>query len=257
MLLLTLNEQTITRMTRQILTSVFLLFSLFVFSQSDSTDIMTEAKKRGDDFYQKGVISFETNLDSAEYYARKAQEQYLIAKDWKNYVIAYCSVSALLYNQGEYEESYQTANGALVAADKYLPKVSSERNAVLSNLANFYYEIGQFKVAIEEYEKIYATEKLLKDTFNQSLTLRLIGWNYYHLGDVENALKHYQQSIELWKDVKGFIGRINIAKSYNRIGEAYFKIQELDNAILYLSKCLESLDHPYLPNFGCPWDRRT
>jgi tetratricopeptide (TPR) repeat protein len=114
----------------------------------------------------------------------------------------------------------------------------TEKMAVLLNLGNAYYSLGQIEIALENYNAILElTKKVSKKEAleGKASALGNIGLIYADKGDLDNALKYHQDGLKINQEIGYKQGE---ASDLGNIGLIYRARGDLGNALKYYQGAL-------------------
>ena len=116
-------------------------------------------------------------------------------------------------------------------------KLAGEQELVLAlqSIGYTYDRMGEFKTAIEWYEKATVAAQELEDDFLIGRTFGLIGIAYDELQQYDKALENNFKAIEYFQKVED---PINVKIWYSNIGNTYTKLGDYQNAEKYILKSL-------------------
>ncbi len=166
-----------------------------------------------------------------------AKKMYASISDEKNLLKVESEVSAVYYNQSNY-------NKALEISMDLIPRLEAFGDEKLLNiqllrLANIQFNVGDYQSAIKNYKKIvpYFSNDVDNNLQNKYIALMNIGECYAELGDAK-ALSFLKQSLEGFRSISD---KRNENFCMGRIGKYYYKSQKYDLALPYLKNSFEYL----------------
>ena len=185
-------------------------------------------------FYSMGCVHqkrFE-HRQALEYYQKALDTWQTIDPNNKSLRMAEC-----LNNMGciyELEQSYSKAlachEQALMIRGQYQVDLGSSYN----NIANIYLSLGEYDVALENYNNAFAAKSKSLSTTDPSLaiTLRNIGLVYEEDGNVEEALKSYRRAALMFEqiypatdvynmDIQEDIRRVSTEKNFDQFDSKF------------------------------------
>ncbi|RNC92138.1 MAG: sensor histidine kinase [Allomuricauda sp.] len=103
-------------------------------------------------------------------------------------------------------------------------------NVSLNSIGNLYQTLGQYDLAIEQFEKALLLDKELNNKLGMAINHQNIGECQELKGELDKALENYRRSLAFNEEINSNIGRV-ICK--NGIAQIYLK-QNMPNAALVL-----------------------
>jgi len=223
------------------LVSFICLFSTFtVFAQDKSIAVSSKNRLAMQD-YEYGIQLFEQEqTDSALYYFDKALTLFDETKNGY-YAAKTKNVIGLIYKQ---LAIYDKALENFYASRKYFERAKDTVHLIGSeiNIGQFYNETGKYTAAKQVFKQVIkilnSTKKI---TVSKRKELLAAAYNNYGIslqnsGDRERALVVYEQSLELKKQLRDFIG---VSKTLNNIGSLYMETEENTKAKGYFFESLQ------------------
>ncbi|WP_321206562.1 CHAT domain-containing tetratricopeptide repeat protein [Tolypothrix tenuis] len=110
------------------------------------------------------------------------------------------------------------------------------KGAILNNIGEVYRNLGQYSKALEFYQQSLGIRQKISDIEGKAATLNNIGLLYNGLGQYDEALKYYQQALAVVKQISNTVGK---GRVFNNIGLAYDNLKEYDKALEYYQKALD------------------
>jgi tetratricopeptide (TPR) repeat protein len=107
--------------------------------------------------------------------------------------------------------------------------------ATLNNIGNVYDALGDKQQALEFYNQSLPLWRQVGDKTGEAVTLNNIGLVYNDLGDKQQALDFYNQSLPLRREVGDKAGE---ATTLNNIGGVYNDLGDFQTALKYLNQSL-------------------
>ena len=139
----------------------------------------------------------------------------------------------------------------LKAAEKYLKKAINydpENVVCYKNLASFYTETTQIKKALDIYTLLIDNDDLIYEDSEKGEFFCNLGWIYYLMGDLLNAERCYQKSIDLYLNSQPneeYAKPQDIRHSKSSISGAYEAIARFYAMTGEYNKAQEALDQSY------------
>ncbi|WP_445717646.1 tetratricopeptide repeat protein [Flavobacterium sp.] len=179
-----------------------------------------------------------------------SKKMYASISDEKNLLKVESEVSAVYYNQSNY-------NKALEISTDLIPRLAAFGDEKLLNiqllrLANIQFNVGDYQSAIENYTKIlpYFSKDIGNNLQNKYIALMNIGECYAELNDAK-ALSFLKQSLEGFRSISD---KRNEHFCMGRIGKYYYKSGKYDLSLPYLKNSFaylyENLPHLSLELFS-------
>ena len=157
-----------------------------------------------------------------------AQEALSISRDINDKELQGKSLSQLsLFNmiKGKYDLSIQMAEEALV----YFKELNDEKGIadVKYNIAGIYYKTDNFHLGLINLIDCLGTYRKYNDYHNQARAYKSLGTIYEYFGDLKNAIKSYESSIEAARKAAD----INLeSNAYNPLSGIYLKQNKIELA---------------------------
>jgi CHAT domain-containing protein/Tfp pilus assembly protein PilF len=111
-----------------------------------------------------------------------------------------------------------------------------EEGNTLNCIGGVYYQLGQYRKALESYEKGLAISRKTGHLRAEASALDRIGSFYQSWGDRRKALEHYEKSLEIYRKIGSLAGE---AGSFYAIGTIHAGLNEHDEAIQNYEKSLQ------------------
>jgi len=103
-------------------------------------------------------------------------------------------------------------------------------------LGNIYRDLGELANALTHYEKALAINEELGEEYYQSVILSSISNLLYDLGDYDSALEYALKCLPIFERVHNVNSLLN---NYNTLGNIYFKKDQFDEALHYFEENLK------------------
>jgi CHAT domain-containing protein/Tfp pilus assembly protein PilF len=110
---------------------------------------------------------------------------------------------------------------------------------ILGNLGQTYYDIGQYKQALENLQESLPILQELGDRAGEPATLRLMGVAYNNLSQYEHALDAFQKSLTIEQQLGN---QVEEAATLHGIGQTYDGLGQYEQALDYFQKALLILE---------------
>jgi tetratricopeptide (TPR) repeat protein len=117
-----------------------------------------------------------------------------------------------------------------------LEKTQQEYTASLTSLGNAYSSLGQSQQAIAFYQQSLEIEQAISDKKGEANSLSNLGNAYNFLGQYQQAMTFFQQSLEIQQAIGDKKGEAN---SLGNLGNAYNFLGQYQQAITFLQQSLE------------------
>ncbi|MBI2907800.1 MAG: tetratricopeptide repeat protein, partial [Chloroflexi bacterium] len=209
------------------------------------------AERRGDRYYLHPVVqSFAGNrLESPKETHRRAGEflvktEYLdehleaidhleMAEEWRSVVEG---VSAII-NQLHMEGRWGVANLRLEQGLRAAREIGDKRNVgrIQGELGSNHLRRGNYRKAIEYYEKALAISREIGDRQGEGNRLGNLGNAYASLGEVKVAIDYYEKALAISREIGDRQGE---GSDLGNLGNAYARLGEVKVAIDYCEKAL-------------------
>lgn len=140
-----------------------------------------------------------------------------------------CFKGMELYNDAKYDEAREYFSKSM--SNNYLSEVYSQS---LFWTAESFYQEGNYASAVEGYNRFFASEGAPR-TAEYTQAYYNAGYAHFKERQYSHALSKFQQ----FEARKGYGDNRNMASDlYNRIGDTYYMLSELDNARQYYAKTI-------------------
>ena len=143
--------------------------------------------------------------------------------------------------QLEFSDKYELANKVIIELDeinkreeKQIP-IEKDANEFL-NRGILFYNIFNFRKAIDEYEIALEIFKEIGDKAGESTCYRNLGVAYGSLGDFRKAIEFNENSLKIAKEIGDKAGE---SKCYTNLGVAYDDLGDFKKAIVFLENSLK------------------
>lgn len=172
----------------------------------------------------------ESCLRKAVAYAEQAGDHRLLAKrsNWLGLCLQY---------QRKHDEAlvcYQTASSWFERLGDTVEKVAAD-----VNIGNVYSEIGQFKTALQIYEKVEPVWYVVQDESHLARLHNNKGYAYSKDGQYHQARDEYQRSIHFWRNTTDRASLINVLDGLSIV---YMQMGNYKQAIAILEEALAELE---------------
>lgn len=132
-----------------------------------------------------------------------------------NYAEAYYNLGNVLFTQGEHEQAVQSYKKAIELKPSFAP--------AYNGLANAYIDEKKYGDAIETYKKALDADSSYKDAYHNVCSAYIYAARYYE------GVSACRKAVNVAPD----------ARSYNNLGNAYFRTKQFGPAIEAYNKALE------------------
>lgn len=213
------------------------------------------------------VFDLKNELDSASYYYEKAQDYYIRVNDRKMIATSRLNLANIDFQKNDYEKSIQLLETSLkedpshnfgennefigrarlaqgylqlalkrqLIALKHFEKIDDQSKIpdVLVEMANIELELKNFTKAIDYVSRAIPLYEKYNQKYFVSLAKANLGTGYYNLKEYDNALKFYQEGLQLAIETEG---EILEGYCYNSIGKVKQDKGHFEEANLYFEK---------------------
>ncbi len=107
--------------------------------------------------------------------------------------------------------------------------------AALGNLGTAYADLGQVEQAIDHYQQALIIFREIGDRSGEGTALGHLGTAYRNLGQVEQALAHYQQGLVIFREIGD---RRNEGSALGDLGTAYADLGQVEQALDHYQQAL-------------------
>lgn len=147
-----------------------------------------------------------------------------------------------LFQIGEFVHTffadYETAKLLLEKARSMMTDNNPGLSVYYNDLGTIFHDQGAYKKAIDCFNKALRIQETKNRTSRDvAMTSNLIGLAYYNLGQYNQSLEHYHNSVELYKKIKGD-NCFELAKCYNNIAMVYEASDDYPNALSFYQQAL-------------------
>lgn len=179
----------------------------------------------------------------------KSKKMYASIQDEKNLLKVESEVSAVYYNQSDYNKALEISMELIPRLEKFGD--DKLLNIQLLRLANIQFNVGDYQNAIKNYNRIlpYFSQDEGNNLQNKYIALMNIGACYAELGN-KKALTYFNQSL---KGFRAISDKRNEFFCLGRIGKYYYTIKQYNTSLPYLKNSFtyfyENLPHLSLEIF--------
>ncbi len=113
------------------------------------------------------------------------------------------------------------------------------RQNCTGNLGTSYFNIGEYRKAIEYHEKALAIVQEIGDRRGEGVWLGSLGLAYYVLGQVDKAIEYYQKALAIAQEIGDRYGE---ASALTNLGDSFVDQGELDEAVKFYSQAIAIAD---------------
>ncbi|HIK50681.1 MAG TPA: tetratricopeptide repeat protein, partial [Oscillatoriales cyanobacterium M59_W2019_021] len=106
---------------------------------------------------------------------------------------------------------------------------------ILNNLGRVYRHLGQYPQALEYYQQALFIRREVGDRAGEGTTLNNLGLVYYSLGQYPQALEYYQQALAIGREVGDRVGE---GATLNNLGLVYYNLGEYPQALEFYQQTL-------------------
>ena len=215
---------------------ILFLISAPFYCLSQQTDDL----ERGNYYFDKAGVHFGKNSDSVLFYINKASEEYLNGKHWEEYIVTLNAYSSYYELNNDTKKRQEYTLMALNESEKHLDKTNLYRAISLNNHSASLRDIGNYTAAIKNYRAVLEIEKHNEKYDYVVGSLKNIGDTYKLIGDLEQAIKFYDECFNIEVAHPKSMGDQNKIDIYHRRGIAYLDLNNFSKAFANL-KMAETL----------------
>ncbi|TAE70631.1 MAG: hypothetical protein EAZ85_11670 [Bacteroidetes bacterium] len=223
--------------------SILFFYSTFIFAQNDLVTLLNQFKTEQNETQKLNyslkiarTYAKNTNYEKSIEYYFKSESLAEKINDRKNLAVIYEELGILYQNWNGYEKSIGYFQDAL--------QIETQQNNIAKHIqlkqriawANF--QLKKYKESAQEYEKVLALQKTLKntslaqaDTYNQLSVLAEINQNY------NQAIEYSQNALELHQNNNQYE---SAAQDYNNLGVLHQKIGDRKKSIAYFNLAIQT-----------------
>lgn len=139
------------------------------------------------------------------------------------------------YNSFMKERAQFLLNTQYSKSENWFKKVAKILAIAINNEGYLEYYYGNIEGALKSYQNSMTLKEQIGDTLGVSECLNNIGGIYFSQGDYDQALSYFKQSLAI--KLKGS-SPLSIATSYNNIGSVYNILENTDSAEFYYLKAM-------------------
>lgn len=153
--------------------------------------------------------------------------------DYSNIVIGKSNLANVFSHNFEDQKSIKLLNECDQLLLKNGQVFTQNRAAILTNLANSYFQLKQYTKAIQTYNEVLAICQKLNIGFGLALTLDNLGKTYFELKQYPKALDYFEKAkIEIEKHHVDFVR----GKNLNNIGKTYSALGNSTKGLKFLQQ---------------------
>ncbi len=187
-------------------------------------------------FDQLGFLIGLEYLDSAMFYAKKAEDTLRIGDIYNGYGIIYDNMGSRKKALEAYLEALKIFNG----------RDPGGYNNVLNNIATVYKQLGDYESAMKQYNLGLEYAEKTKNTRTIGINKINRGLLFKAMGEYDLALKDLWEALEIMEEMRYTYA---ISAIYHNLGETFYSAGRIDSAIAYLNKSQElSIDFDFFQN---------
>ncbi len=172
-------------------------------------------------------------MDSAAYYLDELGTLAKADPSATKIKIAYGQIAGLFYkNQGEYRKAlpFMLDNLHLLTTE------NESRAGQLLNIGNTYFDLGEYKHAVNYHLQSLTLFDKLRSKRGQSFCLQSLGNDFLNLKQFEQAKKYFEQSFNLKKELQDKRGTIT---AFTGIADVYKELQKFETSEQYYNQALQ------------------
>ena len=159
-------------------------------------------------------------------YAEEANNAAEMIAHTQNQNRALLMISAVHYDQGDFNKAIEILNKSLVIAQNAGNFLNVE--AIYNELGRNYFSLGQMQRALDYHQMSLAGKRQYKDTrYNEAISLKNIGNTYANMGQSARALDYNRQAAEIFSSLGNKDATI---RSLILAGDIYLSLSNYDKA---------------------------
>ena len=162
---------------------------------------------------------------------KKAIESAKEAKNIELHVIGLNMLGVVYRRKDAIRTALDYHHEALTLAESVSPVTLSTKHSIavsLNSMGNIYLTLKQFDLAVEKFSKSVSLEREVHNNLGVAINHQNIGFAKESLGNLDEALKDYEISLEYNKSVNSMIGQVIC---YNSMARVFVKQQKYQKAI--------------------------
>ena len=144
-----------------------------------------------------------------------------------------------LYEKGDLDESITVFEETLRNIEKKGKEVEILKIPTYNALGLLYQKKFQYRIALEYYLRSLELSKKINDIAGYLNTICQIGTIFYLMGKFGEALKMFQEYMNIKKRSRGGRDRVEESVCYTNLGATYYALGDFRKAIEYYKKSLE------------------
>ena len=159
-------------------------------------------------------------------YAEEANNAAEMIASTQNQNRALLMISAVHYDQGDFNKAIEILNKSLVIAQNAGNFLNVE--AIYNELGRNYFSLGQMQRALDYHQMSLAGKRQYKDTrYNEAISLKNIGNTYAGMGQSARALDYNRQAAEIFSSLGN---KDAVIRSLILTGDIYLSLSNYDKA---------------------------
>jgi len=208
-----------------------LIFIVYFFNPSLSSAQENKEDSICRDFFNSAQKYFYKNHDSAFYFSQLIEKRAKEINNKKCLAIALTSYGTIYRNSGEYKKALSAFDSSLTLFKQLKDSIWEARTTLM--IGSVYSEKGDYLKSIELLMESSRKYEGLNDDWSVRSRSRVknhIGVAYYQLGDKENALVYFKESLA---DSKSLLDTTSFISPLSNIGMIYGDLGNYNEALNY------------------------
>lgn len=175
-----------------------------------------------------------TNINKSREFAENALKIAEGTDFKKQKILAYQNIGALHAISGDYSTALRYDNLAL--QNSLEGRDSANLSINYNNVANDYYDLGEYDEAYFYFTQSYRVAKLIDDSLRMAIALHNVGRVFKELGQYDRALEHLNLSLDMSREIEDIEG---VPYSLDEIGDVMLRKGEYDSAMRTLLRSVK------------------
>lgn len=181
--------------------------------------------KKGQAQYALFEEFFGDNPDSVLHYLNLSSANFKKGEYWSDYIATLNGYCAFYAQNNDFARSQQYSKLAVEESIKHLDENDLMYSVSLGNNAFRLMHLGDFKKAIAQFKQGLEIERHHKDIVLIAASLKNLGDSYAELGDLDEALKYYNELIAFDRTNDHFMKK-SLSRIFRRKGLAHLRKNE-------------------------------